>query len=208
MPVRPAPWNAAGAGRCRPAVSSLLALVVLLTVTGFGLVSWQLVEKEQARQQAETRRREADTERGKAIAARNESQELSAGMRLDKGIELVERGEVAAGLHWMLEALRTAPEGADNLRRIARLEIATWLDQTPALRQILPLPRTAERVVLHPDGRRLAVSCSGFPEGCSSVCWLDVSSPGTIGPIMKHPAKVHSLAIRVDRRHAPYRNRW
>jgi WD40 repeat protein/tetratricopeptide (TPR) repeat protein/tRNA A-37 threonylcarbamoyl transferase component Bud32 len=164
--------------------TALLVTAVLALAIGLGAV-------EQERQQtlaANTRER----------AARNEAQELSAGMRLDKGIDLAERGDISAGLLWMLEAAQTAPEQSVDLRRVARLNLAAWLGQTPALRRMVPLPQLARCLALHPDGKRLAVGCGSHKSG--TVHWIDTTTLQSVGPALKHAGPVGALAIRADGR--------
>jgi hypothetical protein len=95
--------------RRNPGVAILSGCLALALLVGFAGITWKWYE-------ADRRRQEADDERGKvviaqqmtreekdkAVEARNESQKLSAGVLLDKGIALAQRGEVGAGLLWML----------------------------------------------------------------------------------------------------------
>src|SRR5262249_28957393 len=70
-------WGRAGKWeRRRPAVASLLALVVLTAGTGFGLVSWKWREASRAWHAEAGQRREADEAREQAEAARLSEQGL------------------------------------------------------------------------------------------------------------------------------------
>src|SRR5262249_1772754 len=76
---QPARW-----ARRRPAVAGLLALVALLTVVGFALVTWQW--------------REAVSQREKAVSQREKTERLSAYTLLDQGLALCAGGDVDRGL--------------------------------------------------------------------------------------------------------------
>ena len=84
--------------RRHPTVAGLIAAVVLVTLTAFGLVAWQWRE-------ALRQRRLADGRAGRERQARDEVEKISAGLILDRGINLAVQGEVAHGLSWMARGL-------------------------------------------------------------------------------------------------------
>ena len=74
--------------------------------------------------QSQLDRKDAIEARRLAIAERDHSRQLSAGLALEKGIALGEEGQADRGLLWMLEALKTAPEmRRDSGKRFA----GTWV---------------------------------------------------------------------------------
>ena len=76
-----------------------------------------------------------------------QSQQLSAGLALDKGFALAEEGQADRGLLWMLEALKTAPDDAAEFRRMVRWNLGAWLGQVHKPLRIIetggpqPVPR-------------------------------------------------------------------
>ena len=66
----------------------------------------------------------AQVARDAAESEKRQSQKQSAGLLFDRGLEAARKGDVAAGLHWMLESLRTAPDGADAFRQMVRCNLS------------------------------------------------------------------------------------
>jgi WD40 repeat protein/tRNA A-37 threonylcarbamoyl transferase component Bud32/tetratricopeptide (TPR) repeat protein len=179
-----------------PIVAGLTAGLFLVLVAGIAGVSWKWQEAEKRGLETEAERNNVVAAQRETIKERNDAQELSASLRLDKGIELAERGDVGAGLHWMLEAVRTAPAGAADLRRVARLNLTAWLGQTPALQHMIPLPPDTRALTLHPDGKRVL---AGYGSGGKTSClaWFDVATAKSV-KAWDLPAPTGGLAIRPD----------
>ena len=64
-----------------------------------------------------------------AIVERDKSRQLSAGLTLEKGFALAQEGHADQGLLWMIEALKTAPDDAEEFRRTVRWNLGAWLGQ-------------------------------------------------------------------------------
>jgi WD40 repeat protein/serine/threonine protein kinase/Flp pilus assembly protein TadD len=160
-PVLARPVGTIGRGwrwcRRNPALAALWGGFVAALVLGLVGVSWKWREAEAARKKVAAAEQRTREERDQANTARDESRRLTAGMLLDKGIDRAEKGDVAAGLFWMLEALNAAPEDDRGLRRAARLNLAAWLPLTHGLR--LAMAGDYWCVAIAPDGRRFA-TCS------------------------------------------------
>jgi WD40 repeat protein/tetratricopeptide (TPR) repeat protein len=150
QPVRVRPVGAMERGwrwcRRNPVVAALGSGFVATLLLGLAGVSWKW--------------QEAESEKKKVVAAdqktkdeRDQSKRLTAGTLLDKGCDLAEKGNVAEGLFWMLEALKAAPEDDRGLKRVASLNLAAWLPQAHGLRQAIP--GDFRCVAISPDGRRL-----------------------------------------------------
>ncbi len=103
----PAARVARWARRNRPVVAA--AGVLLVTATAALGVNDRLVRAEKDRTE-EQRRLAVDSFR-KADEQRRLAQRLSASLTLDRGLALCERGEVNAGLLWLVRALETTPDG-------------------------------------------------------------------------------------------------
>jgi len=95
---------------------------------------------------------EAETEKKKALRARNDSQLVLANVLLDKGTALAEQGEIGEGLFWMLEALKHTPEGAPDLAWVIRANLSAWLGQAHGLRQLVAQPEIVRWCAFSADG--------------------------------------------------------
>jgi serine/threonine protein kinase len=154
--------------RRNPALAGLAAALVLALLLGAAGITWKWREAEQRRGEAEAQRekaagaeRETAVQRDAAVSARNESQRVSAGVLLDKGIDLAEQGEVAEGLFWMVEALKVAPEESPELRRAIRTNLAAWMGRAHGLRHVFLQPPGVSQCALAPDGRHFLTVSSG-----------------------------------------------
>jgi WD40 repeat protein/tRNA A-37 threonylcarbamoyl transferase component Bud32 len=126
--------------RRRPAVAGLLAAVVLVAGAGLGLVLWQW--------------HRAEVNAGNERLARLEIEHLTAGMLLDQGQGLCEKGEVGRGLLSFARALELAGRNEQaDLERVARLELALWQEQFFRQRTTFAHAGYVWDAVLAPDGR-------------------------------------------------------
>jgi eukaryotic-like serine/threonine-protein kinase len=130
------------------AASLLLVLVVALA----GMTTlWRRAERKAAAEQRALekvgRLVEIETQ------TRTRSQRLSSNLALDRGIALGESGEASRGLHWMVEALRTAPEDAASLRSAAARNVGAWSLQVPTPLASFPFPEPIVATSIGPDGR-------------------------------------------------------
>jgi WD40 repeat protein/tetratricopeptide (TPR) repeat protein len=103
-----------------------------------------------------------------AVSERDHSQRLSAGLTLEKGLALAEQGQADHGLHWMLEALKTAPEGDDAFRRVARWNLGAWLGQVHQPLTINELHEFPGALWFAPDGKAFAAGVVRSPGPQSS----------------------------------------
>ena len=130
------------------AASLLLVLVVALA----GMTTlWRRAERKAAAEQRALEKIGRLVEIETRTRAR--SQRLSSNLALDRGIALGESGEASRGLHWMVEALRTAPEDAASLRLAAARNVEAWSLQVPTPLASFPLPEPIVATSIGPDGR-------------------------------------------------------
>jgi WD40 repeat protein/serine/threonine protein kinase/tetratricopeptide (TPR) repeat protein len=191
--VRPVGPVERGVRWCRrnPTLAAVWGGFVSALLLGLIGVSWKWWETEIEKNKVVVAERKAVEERDRANLARDESKYLSAGMLLDKGIDLAEKGNVAEGLFWMLEALRAAPEDDRGLRRAARLNVGAWLPLIHGLRQTFRGNFCS--MAISPDGRRLA---TGSRKG--EVRLWDVATGTPIGsPALI--ANAEALAVTFSR---------
>jgi WD40 repeat protein/serine/threonine protein kinase/Tfp pilus assembly protein PilF len=139
--------------RRNPSLASLAAAFLLSLALGIPGIAWKWREAELEKKHAQRAEGETVVQRDDAIAARNGSQRVSAGVLLDKGVALAEQGEVGEGLFWMLEALKAVPEKAPELRDVIRVNLAAWMGRSDSLQDIIEQPESTGRCAFAPDGK-------------------------------------------------------
>jgi WD40 repeat protein len=190
--------------RRRPALAGLLLGLVLVTVLGLAGVSAALVyalagwsEADAQRQSARQERDRAREARDQAHTARTASRRQSAGLMLDRALELAERHQVDQAVHWLLAALREAPDETEADRafhRLVRTHLASW---GPCLHRPVAAVE-AEGVsclAFSPSGRLLA---TGHMDGTIRLWRARTGRP--TGVAMRHDHAVASLAFSPDGR--------
>lgn len=180
--------------RRQPAIASLLALVAVLTVAGFGLVGWQWYEANQARgwadkSAAEERRARLDEE-----AARHRAQAMSAGLALDQGMGLCREGKIGAGLLWMARALELLPTGEDDLDYAIRANLAAWKGHFSRHRWSPHHGAAVTTVAFSPDGKSVLVGHWGNAMGKPGPAQAQLYDPATWKPRLGSPVR-HNAAI-------------
>jgi WD40 repeat protein/tetratricopeptide (TPR) repeat protein len=113
-----------------------------------------------ANAQSQLDRKDAIEARGQAIKERDNSRRLSSSLTLEKGIALAQEGHADRGLLWMLEALKTAPEDAEEFRRMVRWNLGAWLGQVPKPLRIIGPGDPCDHLDFSPDGRSFATGYS------------------------------------------------
>jgi hypothetical protein len=185
-------------GRRRPAVSGLLAALVLVTLAGFALATghWReaLYQKgladDRAAREAAARRRAQEMEEEEKNA-RRQAERLSAGAVLDQGINLCPRGDVAHGLLWLARGLELAARAEDaDLERVARINLAAWRRQVVRQRARFTPGRAA---AFSPDGRLVATG--GWDR---TACLWDAATGQRRGQPLAHDHPVKAVAFSPD----------
>jgi serine/threonine protein kinase/WD40 repeat protein/Flp pilus assembly protein TadD len=135
-------------------------------------------------------RKDAIESRRQAIRERDTSRRLSAKLTLDKGIALAQEGHADRGLLWMLEALKTTPEGAEDFRRTVRRNLGAWLGQVHKPLRIVETGGPFDHLAFSPDGRLFVTGFSPLDHSIATP--IDVwdtasgrklsSLPGTFAP--------------------------
>jgi eukaryotic-like serine/threonine-protein kinase len=154
-----------------------------------------LAGREQAANQRSQRdRQEAIEARRQAIEERDRSRRQSADLALDKGIALAREGHADRGLLWMLEALKTAPDDAEEFRRMVRSNLGAWLGQVHQALRIIDTG-SSNFLAFSPDGRSFATGYIALDRTLakSIVLWDTASGrklsslPGTFAAFAFHP---------------------
>jgi WD40 repeat protein/serine/threonine protein kinase/tetratricopeptide (TPR) repeat protein len=148
--------------RRNPAPAVLTALFLLSLVGGLAGIAWKW--------------QEAVGERHKANVARNDAQQVLAGVMLDRGTALAEQAEVGEGLFWMLEALKVVPPDAPDLERAIRTNLAAWTGPLHRVQWLVDEPEPVGWCAFTPDGRRF-VSTYG-----AGAQFRDTATGQPVGP--------------------------
>jgi serine/threonine protein kinase/WD40 repeat protein len=150
--------------RRNPAIAilggALTALLVTVTLGSVVAASrYQSIAQGERFANARSRVNEKDATaaRRRALQERDHSRRLSSSLALEKGIALAQAGHADRGLLWMLEALKTAPDDAEDLRKGVRWNLGAWLGQHHKPLHIIDLGRPCDYLALSPDGLSMAV---------------------------------------------------
>jgi serine/threonine protein kinase/WD40 repeat protein len=162
-----------------------------------------------ANQRSQEAQKAAIDAQHQAIVERDKSQRLSAGLTFEKGLTLAEEGQADQGLHWMLEALETAPEEPAEFRRMVRRNLGAWLGQVHKPLRILDLEGPCKSGAFSPDGRSFVTEDVPFDTSRPALThlWDTVSGrrlatfSGSNGPFTFHPNGKVLLANAADREH-------
>jgi serine/threonine protein kinase/WD40 repeat protein len=169
--------------RRRPVVAGLITAVAASLTVGTGVSTYFAVT--------------AARESAAATRARNESQRQLARSDFKEGVRLAELGRVGDGLHWMLAALREAPdEPADRaFRDVVGMNLGAWLPRLHRQRFLIELPDDVYALAFSPDGRMFA---AGGHDRTVRLFYTDTGEPA--GPPLAAGARVRALAFSPDGR--------
>jgi WD40 repeat protein/serine/threonine protein kinase len=166
--------------RRHPAVALLSAAVVLVTVLGVGLATWQW--------------RDAVASAEKEKTARHEVERLLCSSEVDVAIALCERGDVGEGMLRLARELKNAVRLREaDLERVIRVNLTAWRQEVPLRLAYFPNKDWAWDVALSPDGRTALVGGSDN----MALMW-DTLSGRFLGQPMQHPGPVWSVAFAPD----------
>jgi WD40 repeat protein/serine/threonine protein kinase len=126
-----------------------------------------------------------------------EAERRSVVLALDRGLVLCQQGDVARGVHWLSQGLKTADSlpaaEARNLIHVLRANLAVWQTELRPLSGIFPHDFGVGSLAFSPDGGKVA-TCGA--DNC--VRFRDVSTGQPVGPVLEHPAMVRSAAFSPD----------
>jgi WD40 repeat protein/serine/threonine protein kinase len=123
--------------------------------------------------------------------ALREADRLSAGLALDRGLSLCERGDVEQGLLWLAKALQIAHQVQDaNLERVIRTNWSSWRRHLHSLRGCLLHDGRVLAIAFSPDGRR---ALTGGEDGTARL-W-DTASGEPLGKPLRHDGPVLKVAF-------------
>jgi WD40 repeat protein len=187
-PVRARPVGAVGRlGRwCRrhPAAAAAAAAVALGLLAVASLGTALAVQQKWA---ADRLREEKATSDARLVQMKR----LSAGLALEGGIGLCDRGEVGPGLLWLARGLEVAGPDDGDLAQALRFNLAAWGRQVATLRGSLPHPGSVLAAAFRPDGTMVTCDQFGFVGR-----WDAAGRP--LGEPVRLPGWVTSVAFSPD----------
>ena len=182
----------------------LAALLVAVTVASLTAASYfrdsarresDLAGREKlANEESQRDRKDAIEARRQAIEERDRSRRLSAGLALDRGLQLCQEGKVSEGLLWMAESLSVNPEEDRGFAEVVRLNLAAWRAPLTVQRIIIGHEQAVNCVAYSPDGKTVVTAAGG-----SVRCW-DAEKGEPVGQALVQPGVVLSLAFSPDGR--------
>ena len=164
--------------RRRPAQAALVVLahVFLAVLLGGGIWSYWKISQALA----------------ESNAAKLKSQRMSAGLALDRGLELCKEGKVSEGLLWMAESLAVNPEEDHNFADVVRRNLSAWRATMTVQRTVIGHEQMVNCVAYSPDGKTVVTAAGGTVRRWDAVNWrAGWSSPGAAGsrPIARLSAR-------------------
>lgn len=177
--------------RQNPTVAALSLGIVVITLLGIGLVTWQwqrasdkAIAESVARGEAETLKRQADEQRKRA-------EWFLASLAVERSLNLCEQGNVSRGVLELarnLEAISLPPE----YERVVRANLAIWGRAFPYLHNTLMHDRV-RALAFSPDGR-LLVSAG---DDNAARLWDVGTGQISLRP-MPHPSSITLAGFRPD----------
>jgi WD40 repeat protein/serine/threonine protein kinase len=172
--------------RRHPAGAGLFVLILLLVVSAFPLLLWQLKNAEER----------VATEK----QARRQVERLSARDLFHQGNTLCEKGQIAAGLLSFTRALELAVDAEDaDLEHVLRANLSEWRHRLVRKRAMLHHYSPIWAVAYSPNGERAATGGgSTLADGENVVRLWDVATGQQLGEPLRHERIVCCLAFSPD----------
>jgi WD40 repeat protein/serine/threonine protein kinase/tetratricopeptide (TPR) repeat protein len=176
-------------------------LVLAVLVSGVCVSAWQAVRATRAERQAKDNESKAHQSAADARQSQQEaerarvaSQRMSAGLALDRGLQLCQDGKVSEGMLWMADSLAFNPEQDRGFADVVRLNLAAWRQSFSVQRTLIGHERAVPCVAYSPDGRTIATAAGG------TVSLRDASTGEPVGRGLAHSGNVLSMAFSRDGR--------
>jgi WD40 repeat protein len=177
----------------RPAVAGLLLVILLITVAGFGLVTWQWHEAVQARRREKDQRHQAEEAGREEANQRRRYQRLLVSTLMDRGLDLCEQGDVGRGLLHLVHGLELVGHEATDLERVLRTNVADWQRSLYPLKNFLAHPDRVLAVAFSPDGKQFLTGCA---DGKAQL-WSTATGE-RLGDPLVHEGDVTGVTFRAD----------
>ncbi|MBL8796095.1 MAG: protein kinase [Planctomycetia bacterium] len=180
--------------RRRPAVASLLAVLLFMLTGGFGGMMRLWLQAEEQRDAAERARLEAQLQRQTAQVQQQLAERRLVDLQVATGIQLMEDGDLFAALPWFVRALheeRHLPER----ERLHRIRVEAVLQRCPRLLKLWTHDQPVNCAVCSRDGK-LAATASD--DGYARLWNVGTGQP--VGTPLQHRKAVWQTAFSPDSR--------
>jgi WD40 repeat protein len=183
------------------AVASVLGIVTLVAVAGLAVnhvFTLQLRQEQdltkKALQDAEIERARAEKNADEAERFHRQAERLSVSLALERGLALLDQGDVAHGMLLLGRSLQLTPAGDAAVQRIICTNLAAAHHQLPfRLRSVLGHKGEVQAVAFSPDGNTLVTgSRASAPQR-----WNPATGE-TIGDPLPHPGEIRAVAFSSD----------
>jgi WD40 repeat protein len=182
--------------RRRPAIAGLVAAIVVTATVGVASV-FGLWRKAEARAEAEAEAKNVARQKEQEEKnARRENARLLTNIMFDHGLNLCDQSDVDHGMLHLARALEMAVEnGAPELERVARLNLAAWRPYLITQRGALDHRGWAWALAFSPDSKMVL---TGGKDGL--VKFWDARTGTPQGEPLRHRYHVWSMAFSPDGR--------
>jgi WD40 repeat protein len=122
--------------------------------------------------------------------ALEQSRRFSATLALDRGLAHCDKGDVGLGMLWLGRSLELAPESADDLQHVIRINLSGWQHALHPIRGLFPHRDALRAVAFSPTGRTAATASMD-----KTVRLWDVTTGLPIGQPLAHQDAVRAVAF-------------
>jgi WD40 repeat protein len=188
--------------RRKPGLAAALGLALFALVAALGLaVSLAVVQTKAVaelrieQKKTEEEKEKTEAEKQKAEKALYDQRLQSAGLALEQGLMLCERGDEDRGLLWLARALELAPAAEADLRHAILANLGAWRHRLPTLKAILPHGDQIAAADVSADGR-FALTAGGDNK---ARLW-DLTTGLPVGAPLTHAGWLYVARFSLDGR--------
>jgi WD40 repeat protein len=192
VPARFWRWCRRNPGLALASGTAAAALAVAVTVLIF-FAAYQASNAHRLAQDAE------DLRKGKLReeAQRKLTERRLADHYLDRGLGLCEQGDVAQGMLWLAQSLRTAPVGEKASEMPARANLAHWRQRLAGMKAMLE--HRGRCVAFSPDSKYVLTGTGvNTAQVCSTAQVWEIASGKPVGGKLEHQDMISSVAFSPD----------
>lgn len=185
------------------AVAGVLGVVALGAIVGLAVDHAFTIQLRQEQELTNTALKEAEFQRARAVKNaevaerfQRQAERLSGSLALERGLALLEQGDVAHGMLLLGRSLQIIPAEDADLQRVIRSNLAAARGQLPyQLRFALPHRGETQAVAFSPDGKALLTGS----RASAPRLWNPVTGE-PIGEPLAHPGEIRAVAFSADGR--------
>ncbi len=189
----------------RNPIEAFLASTLIVTgLSALAAIVWQWQHASALAESEANSRALAQADRELAEDARRRAEHDQARLMLARGQSLCERGEVGAGLLWLVRGLKlTEAAGDSDLVFTFRANLAAWAERLAVGQASEPMMSSVTTVAFRPRGRGLLVAQAANRANQPGPGFARIWDPRTwqpLSPPLEHPGTVLAAAFSPDGR--------